>query len=95
MSDSRFVIAVFTPDSSLLTQCIGFNNNSSIAIITLLTASRHKMCIRDSVGAVFTAIFKGAFGLRAVGGGIVGSGVKLALTWGMKRGVFSLSLIHI
>ena len=38
------------------------------------------------VGAVFTAIFKGAFGLRAVGGGIVGSGVKLALTWGMKRG---------
>ena len=40
-------------------------------------------------GAVFSAIFKGAFGLKAVGGGIVGSGVKLALTWGMKRGVFS------
>lgn len=40
-------------------------------------------------GAIFTAIFKGAFGLKAVGGGIVGSGVKLALTWGMKRGVFS------
>ncbi len=35
------------------------------------------------------AICKGAFGLRAVGGGIVGSGVKLALTSGMKRGVFS------
>ena len=43
----------------------------------------------DQVGAVFAAIFKGAFGLRAVGGGIVGSGVKMALTWGMKRGVFS------
>lgn len=43
----------------------------------------------SQVGAVFTAIFKGAFGLRAVGGGIVGSGVKMALTWGMKRGVFS------
>ena len=41
------------------------------------------------IGAVFTAIFKGAFGLKAVGGGIVGSSVKLALTWGMKRGVFS------
>ena len=41
------------------------------------------------VGAVFGAIFKGAFGLRAVGGGIVGSGVRMALTWGMKRGVFS------
>ncbi len=43
----------------------------------------------DQFGAVFRAIFKGAFGLRAVGGGLVGSGVKLALTWGMKRGVFS------
>lgn len=43
----------------------------------------------DQCGAVFSAIFKGAFGLRAVGGGIVGSGVKLAITWGMKRGVFS------
>ncbi|MCD7725140.1 MAG: alanine:cation symporter family protein [Clostridiales bacterium] len=41
------------------------------------------------VGAVFSSIFKGAFGLKAVGGGIVGSGVKMALTWGMKRGVFS------
>ena len=27
--------------------------------------------------------------MKAVGGGIVGSGVKLAITWGMKRGVFS------
>ena len=43
----------------------------------------------DQCGAIFSAIFRGAFGLRAVGGGIVGSGVKLALTWGMKRGVFS------
>ncbi|MDO4345495.1 MAG: sodium:alanine symporter family protein [Eubacteriales bacterium] len=40
-------------------------------------------------GQIFGAIFKGAFGLKAVGGGIVGSGVKMALTWGMKRGVFS------
>lgn len=43
----------------------------------------------DQAGAVFTAIFKGAFALKAVGGGIVGFGVKEALTWGMKRGVFS------
>ena len=43
----------------------------------------------DQCGAIFSAIFKGAFGLRAVGGGIVGSGVKMAVTWGMKRGVFS------
>ncbi len=27
--------------------------------------------------------------MKAVGGGIVGSGIKMAITWGMKRGVFS------
>ncbi|MCI8673575.1 MAG: alanine:cation symporter family protein [Lachnospiraceae bacterium] len=49
------------------------------------------VCISNigQFGAVFTAIFKGAFAMKAVGGGIVGSGVKLAITWGMKRGVFS------
>ena len=41
------------------------------------------------IGAAFASIFKGAFAMKAVGGGIVGSGVKLAVTWGMKRGVFS------
>ena len=39
--------------------------------------------------AVLASIFKGAFGMKAIGGGIVGAGVKEALTWGMKRGVFS------
>jgi len=39
--------------------------------------------------AVFVSIFKGAFAMKAVGGGIVGYGVRSALTWGMKRGVFS------
>lgn len=43
----------------------------------------------DQFGAVFSAIFRGAFAVKAVGGGIVGSGIKLAVTWGMKRGVFS------
>lgn len=43
----------------------------------------------DQTSAVFSSIFKGAFALRAVGGGIVGAGIKQALTWGMKRGVFS------
>lgn len=43
----------------------------------------------DQFGAVFGAIFKGAFAMKAVGGGIVGTGVKMAITWGMKRGVFS------
>lgn len=43
----------------------------------------------DQMGPAMSSIFKGAFAMKAVGGGIVGSGVKLALTWGMKRGVFS------
>ena len=43
----------------------------------------------DNIVPAFAAIFKGAFAMKAVGGGIVGSGVKMAVTWGMKRGVFS------
>lgn len=43
----------------------------------------------DQFGAVFTSIIKSAFGMRAVGGGIVGSGVAMAIQFGMKRGVFS------
>ena len=40
-------------------------------------------------GAVFTAIFRGAFAMEAAAGGIVGYGIKLAIEQGMKRGVFS------
>ena len=49
------------------------------------------VCIAHAgqIGAAFVAIFKGAFAMKAVGGGIVGSGIKMAVTWGMKRGVFS------
>ena len=41
------------------------------------------------VPAIFASIFKGAFGVQAVGGGIVGFGIKQAVVMGMKRGVFS------
>lgn len=41
------------------------------------------------IGAVFGAIFKGAFALSAAGGGVVGFGIKAAIEMGMKRGVFS------
>ncbi len=41
------------------------------------------------VPAIFVSIFKGAFAMKAVGGGIVGSGIALAMKMGMKRGVFS------
>jgi AGCS family alanine or glycine:cation symporter len=41
------------------------------------------------VPAAFAAIFKGAFGAHAVGGGILGYGISRAITWGFKRGAFS------
>lgn len=42
-----------------------------------------------SVPAIFASIFKSAFGMKSVGGGIVGFGIKQAVVLGMKRGVFS------
>ena len=42
-----------------------------------------------AVPAALAAIVKGAFGLRAAGGGIVGYGLSRAITWGFKRGAFS------
>ena len=42
-----------------------------------------------TVPAIFTSIFKSAFGMKAVGGGIVGFGIRQAVILGMKRGVFS------
>ncbi len=41
------------------------------------------------IGPAFAAIFHFAFDTSAVIGGIEGSVVKMAVTWGMKRGVFS------
>lgn len=43
----------------------------------------------DQFGAVFTSIIKGAFGMKAAGGGILGYGINRAITWGFKRGAFS------
>ena len=42
-----------------------------------------------SIPAVFVSIFKGAFALKSAAGGVVGSGIALAMQMGMKRGVFS------
>ncbi len=48
------------------------------------------ICVNfTNIPAAFMAIFRGAFGIRAIGGGIAGSLVANAITWGMKRGVFS------
>lgn len=43
----------------------------------------------SAIPAVFSQIFKNAFGIRAIGGGISGTLVKHAAEWGLKRGVFS------
>ena len=42
-----------------------------------------------TIPAIFVSIFKGAFSLKAAGGGVVGSGIALAMKMGFKRGVFS------
>ena len=43
----------------------------------------------STIPAVFVSIFKGAFAMKSVAGGIVGAGIAEAMKWGMKRGVFS------
>ena len=43
----------------------------------------------DQAGAVFTSIFKFAFGVKAVGGAAVGITLKTVITQGCKRGAFS------
>ncbi|MGN1141253.1 MAG: alanine/glycine:cation symporter family protein [Oliverpabstia sp.] len=43
----------------------------------------------QAIPAVFVSIFQGAFGLKSAAGGVVGSGIALAMQMGMKRGVFS------
>lgn len=60
-----------------------------MAIIYMICAIIVCIVHINQFSAVFTSIIKGAFGMRAVGGGIVGSGVAMAVQWGMKRGVFS------
>ena len=42
-----------------------------------------------AVPAAFVSIIKGAFGLKAAGGGVLGYGINMAITWGFKRGAFS------
>ena len=60
-----------------------------MAIFYIIGAFIICICNAGQILPAFCAIFQGAFAMKAVGGGIVGSGIKLAVTWGMKRGVFS------
>lgn len=60
-----------------------------MALIYMLGAMICVIMHISLVPAAFVAIIKGAFGLKAVGGGVLGYGLKMALTWGFKRGAFS------
>lgn len=43
----------------------------------------------DMIIPAFSSIFKNAFSMTAVAGGVGGAVIKQAITWGFKRGVFS------
>lgn len=59
-------------------------------VLAYLVGTLIIICLHISaVPAVFVAIFQGAFALKSVAGGVVGSGIALAMQQGMKRGVFS------
>mgnify|MGYP000806930932 CR=1 FL=1 len=66
-----------------------------MAIIYIVCALIVVFANIGSVPGVFASIFKGAFNPAAVTGGAAGISIKLAMTKGVGRGVFSLSLIHI
>ena len=42
-----------------------------------------------AIPAALVSIFKGAFAMKSVAGGVVGAGIAMAMKMGMKRGVFS------
>ena len=43
----------------------------------------------ESIPAIFVAIFKGAFSVKAAAGGGIGAGIAMAMKMGFKRSVFS------
>ena len=59
-------------------------------VILFLIGAIIIVCINiKMIPAIFAAIFKCAFSLKAVAGGGVGAGIALAMKMGFKRGVFS------
>ncbi len=59
-------------------------------VIAYLIGTLIIICLNiTQIPAVFVSIFKGAFALKSAAGGVVGSGIALAMQMGMKRGVFS------
>jgi AGCS family alanine or glycine:cation symporter len=59
-------------------------------VIAYLIGTLVIICMHISaIPSVFVSIFRGAFALKSAAGGVVGSGIALAMQMGMKRGVFS------
>ncbi|MBR0484351.1 MAG: amino acid carrier protein [Oscillospiraceae bacterium] len=57
--------------------------------IYLLCAVIILFLYRKNLPAVFSEIFRNAFGIRAIGGGISGTALKYAVSVGIRRGIFS------
>ncbi len=60
-----------------------------MAVVYVLTALVIIVLNYEKVPAAFAAIFAGAFGLKQVGGGVLGYGVAQAMRFGIARGLFS------
>jgi len=60
-----------------------------MAVVYVLGALIITFANITKLGAIFAAIFKFAWGVKAVGGGVVGIAVKQVVVQGCKRGVFS------
>lgn len=61
----------------------------AMALVYLMGAGLVVLTHFWAVSEALAAIFRGALGLRAAGGGAVGYGVWAALRWGAMRGAFS------
>ncbi|MCQ2523072.1 MAG: alanine:cation symporter family protein [Lachnospiraceae bacterium] len=60
-----------------------------MAIVYVIGALIIAICNFKELGAMFAAIFRFAFGARALTGGIAGTALMLAIKNGCKRGIFS------
>ncbi len=60
-----------------------------VSVVYLICALVILFANADALPGVFALIFKEAFRLKAVGGGVLGYGIKKALKLGVSRGVFS------
>lgn len=60
-----------------------------MAIIYIVGALVIMICNFSRLGSMFAAIFRFAFGAKALAGGLAGEALKLAVKNGCKRGIFS------